>query len=88
MLGVLLELCGNLEDVSTSLVLDVVDCTGKKVKGQVILLTIQHHDRSDSQGLYLQRVPKKLTNNKHLTRIECCGPKFSHEHDVGAFDPA
>ena len=33
--------------------------------------------------------PKKLTNRKKiLTKIECCGAKFSHEHYLGALDPA
>ena len=30
----------------------------------------------------------KIKYLKKLTKIECCGAKFSHGHDLGAFDPA
>ena len=29
-----------------------------------------------------------LLKHKFLTKIEYCGAKFSHGHDLGAFDPA
>ena len=30
-----------------------------------------------------------MTKSKNiLTKIECCGAKFSHEHHLGALDPA
>ena len=35
----------------------------------------------------LQGVPK-LTEKKILTKIECCGVKFSHLNDLGALKPA
>ena len=38
----------------------------------------------------MYRVSKKnlLVEKKILTKIECCGAKFAHEHDLGALDPA
>ena len=37
----------------------------------------------------MYRVSKKLLiAKKILTKIECCGAKFAHEHDLGALDPA
>ena len=27
-------------------------------------------------------------NEAHLNKIECCGVKVSHGHDLGALDPA
>ena len=33
--------------------------------------------------------PKKMTKRKQiLSKSECCGAKFSYEHDLGALDPA
>ena len=29
-----------------------------------------------------------LIEKKIITKIECCGAEFSHEHDLGALDPA
>ena len=35
-----------------------------------------------------QGVPKMTNRKKILTKIECCGAKFSHKHDLGVLDPA
>ena len=36
----------------------------------------------------LQGVQKKCTNRKKISKIECCGAKFNHEHDLGRLDQA
>ena len=37
---------------------------------------------------YIQGVPKKVQIEKIITKIVCCGAKFSHQNVLGAFDPA
>ena len=65
----------------TGMMKEVTDCHKTQVCYKI--LSIQISLKNDCN--FIQFVPKKLTNRrkKILTKIDSCGAKFSHEHDLG-----
>ena len=44
--------------------------------------------RKQCKSLFFRLSQNKVTNTDILTKIECCGAKFSHRHDSEKLDPA
>ena len=61
---------------------------GKKTSVPFLLLLMPTFVEGSKNEIGVQGVPKKWPAEKIFTKIDCCGAKFTHGHDLGALDQA
>ena len=61
---------------------------GKKTSVPFLLLLMPTFVEGSKNEIGVQGVLKKWPAEKIFTKIDCCGAKFTHGHDLGALDQA